>query len=137
MGKKANQSQSSTFVEFDYTINAWVKTTVLGTLEVTMATYLKDYLDLHFYLPALITRYCLNRCQLPGFSFFFSDVSLQLFQNIKAIKTGVIGVVFWYNASKFHTASVFVLVKSELYKDKVYSCAVLTTAVAYSIAGVY
>ena len=45
---EASQSHNSTFVELDYTMNASLKTTIISSLAVTMATYLKDYLDLLF-----------------------------------------------------------------------------------------
>ena len=46
--KKASQSHNSTFVELDYTMNAWLKTTIISSLAVTMATYLKYHLGLFF-----------------------------------------------------------------------------------------
>ena len=46
--KKAGQSHNSTFVELDYTMNASLKTSIILSLAVTMATYLKDYMDLLF-----------------------------------------------------------------------------------------
>ena len=48
--KKAGQSHNSTFVELDYTMNASLKTSIILSLAVTMATYLKDYMDLLFSL---------------------------------------------------------------------------------------
>ena len=51
---KAIQSHGSTFVELDYTVNGLYNH--ISPLAVTMATYVKDYLDLTFWLPALITR---------------------------------------------------------------------------------
>ena len=46
--EKANQSHNSTFVELDYTMNVWHKTSIISSLAVTMAAYLKDYMDLLF-----------------------------------------------------------------------------------------
>ena len=48
--KKAGQSHNSTFAELDYTMNASLKTSIILSLAVTMATYLKDYMDLLFSL---------------------------------------------------------------------------------------
>ena len=46
--KKEIQSHGSAFVEMDYKMNVWLKATIISLLAVTMATLIKDYLDLLF-----------------------------------------------------------------------------------------